>query len=222
MANFTPCSCAKKDNDVLDKDYFIEGYCHIKNNTVLLNGESLFVQKNSGFAGFMKSAYQHFEVDYPKFFKMDKLSKLAFMGAEVLLKKGLRPLAEEENMAVVLSNRASSLDTDRRYQESIKDPDNFYPSPAVFVYTLPNICIGEISIRHKLYSENSFFIFDKFNADHLWHYSKSLLHHNKADSVLCGWVDVNDNDYEAFLYTVSPKGGHAHKIEEITRLYFTK
>ncbi|SHI61565.1 3-oxoacyl-ACP synthase [Pseudozobellia thermophila] len=206
----------------MNTDYFIEGYCHIKNNRVLLNGEPLFTEKKPDFASFIKSVYQHFETDYPKFFKMDKLSKLAFMAADVLLKNSGRPVNEEENMAVVLSNRASSLDTDRRYQESIDDPDNFYPSPAVFVYTLPNICIGEISIRHKLYSENSFFIFDKFNADHLWHYSKSLINHKKADAVLCGWVDVEGDDYDAFLYIVSPKGDDKHKIEEITRLYFTQ
>lgn len=125
-------------------------------------------------------------------------------------------------MAVVLSNRASSLDTDRKHQESINDPNNFYPSPAVFVYTLPNICIGEISIRHKLHSENSFFIFDQFNSEYLCDYSNSLLNDKKADEVLCGWAEVDKDSYEAFLYVVSSKGDYDHTKEEITRLYYTK
>ena len=206
----------------MKNNYFIQGYCHIKNNTVSLNGTQLFTQESTDFNAFIKSAYQHFYTDYPKFFKMDRLSKLAFITADVLLKNGQHTIEEAQNMAVVLSNRASSLDTDRKHQESINDQDNFYPSPAVFVYTLPNICIGEISIRHKLHSENSFFIFDQFNADHLWHYSNSLLNTYKADSVLCGWVDVDQDKYEAFLYVVSSKGSYEHNKEEITRLYLTK
>ena len=97
---------------------------------------------------------------------MDSLSKLAFLAGDILLNEELS-IEEENNIALVFSNKASSLDTDRKHQESIQNQENYYPSPAVFVYTLPNICIGEISIKHKLYSENSFFIFDSFNAEHL-------------------------------------------------------
>lgn len=183
-----------------------------------MNGTLVFENTSPDFTSFIKLAYKHFETDYPKFFKMDSLSKLAFMAAEVLLREQA-PLLKERNMAIILSNRASSLDTDRKYQESISDEGNFYPSPVVFVYTLPNICIGEISIRHKLYSENSFFIFDAFNADYLWEYSSCLLSTKKAVEVLCGWVDFDEGRYEAFLYTVSPTGNHPHTKEEITRLY---
>lgn len=168
----------------------------------------------------MKSAYTHLELAYPKFFKMDRLSKLAFIAAEVLLGHP-NSSRENRNMAVVLSNRASSLDTDRKYQQSISDVHNFYPSPAVFVYTLPSICIGEISIRHKLCSENSFFIFDAFNPGFLKDYSESLLRTAKADEVLCGWVDVDEDRYEAFLYFVSPTGNRWHTEQQLTKLYST-
>lgn len=168
----------------------------------------------------MKTAYKHLKIDYPKFFKMDRLSKLAFLAAEVLLG---HPITSTENrdMAIVLSNRASSLDTDRKYQDSISDEHNFYPSPAVFVYTLPNICVGEISIRHKLRSENSFFIFEAFNPGFLKDYSESLLHADKAGEVLCGWVDVDKDRYEAFLYLVSPTGKDLHTEQQLTKLYST-
>ena len=150
---------------------------------------------------------------------MDNLSKLAFLTADVLLRE--EPSEKEKNIAIVLSNRSSSLDTDRKHQESITNPKEYYPSPAVFVYTLPNICIGEISIKHTLFSENSFFIFDHFNAQHLFGYAENLLRTKKAEKVLCGWVDFDKDTYEAFLYLVSENGSIVHNTKEITRLYNT-
>lgn len=149
---------------------------------------------------------------------MDNLSKLAFFAADVLLKnEGLNE--EENNIALIFSNKTSSLDTDRKHQASIGNSNEYFPSPAVFVYTLPNICLGEISIKHRLYSENSFFIFDRFNAEHLQLYSNSLLQNERTDKALCGWVDFDESSYEAFLYLVEEEGKIKHNTEEITRLY---
>ena len=150
---------------------------------------------------------------------MDNLSKLAFLAADVLLKHAKLPTDKENNIAIIFSNRSSSLDTDRKYQNSISDPDNFFPSPSVFVYTLPNICIGEISIKHQLHSENCFFIFDSFDANHLWLNAEILIKSKKAEKVLCGWVDFDRNNYEAFLYLVESNGIIAHSPKEIKRLY---
>lgn len=198
---------------------FIEHFVHIKNNSLSLNGTILFENDAEDFSEFIKAAYKAQNTKYPKFFKMDNLSKLAFLAADVLLMTSPSELKENENIAVVFSNRASSLDTDRKHQASIADKVNYYPSPAVFVYTLPNICIGEISIKHKLFSENSFFIFEDFNADYLADYTNSLFLSEKAEKVLCGWVDFDEENYEAFLYLVSNKGSIPHNTEEITRLY---
>lgn len=205
----------------MKKKLYIQSYSHLRNNSVFLNGTKIFENKNVDFSTFIKSVYKDFDIDYPKFFKMDRLSKLAFLAADVLLNHERTPPEKEENIAIVLSNRASSLDTDRRHQESIQKASEYYPSPAVFVYTLPNICIGEISIKHKLFSENSFFIFDSFNPDYLFDYSNNLLQTNKAKKVLCGWVEFDNGQYEAFLYLVEEKGVNGHSIEEINRLYKT-
>ncbi|TYA73954.1 beta-ketoacyl-[acyl-carrier-protein] synthase family protein [Seonamhaeicola marinus] len=201
----------------------IISYCHIKQNQVTLNGALLFEHNNpENFQEFIKSAYNTLETKYPKFFKMDNLSKLSFLAADVILKnEGLDP-EEDNNIAIVFSNNASSLDTDRAHQETIQDKNNYFPSPAVFVYTLPNICIGEISIKHKLYSENSFFIFDSFNAKHLYHYSNSLLSEKKADKVLCGWVNFDKDSYEAFIYLVGSNKHMDHNLETIIKLYENK
>ncbi|MGI9551887.1 MAG: 3-oxoacyl-ACP synthase [Aurantibacter sp.] len=179
-----------------------------------MNGEVIHSDDTDSFSAFMRSAYKYFGVEHSKFFKMDNLSKLAFIASEILLKDEL-----EKDVALVLSNRAASLDTDRKHQASISDPENHYPSPAVFVYTLPNICMGEISIRHQLHSENSFFVFENFTPNVLFDYSRILLSENKAKKVLCGWVDFDNRKYDAFLYVVAKNGTFVHSIGEINRLY---
>lgn len=184
-----------------------------------LNGSVLFSEQTSGFSEFIKAAYKSQNTKYPKFFKMDNLSKLAFLAADILLKNLNLNLEEDNKVALVFSNKASSLDTDILHQKSIQNKDNYFPSPAVFVYTLPNICLGEISIKYKLYTENSFFIFERFNAEHLLTYSMSLLNTNNTESVLCGWVELEEENYEAFLYLVSKKGDIEHNKQNIITLY---
>ncbi len=200
---------------------YIQSYCIIKNNTVRLNGQLDYLEKNNlDFSDFSKKLYKELKLSYSKFFKMDNLSKLAFLGAEYIFRD--IETKTDKNVAIVLSNRASSLDTDRKHQHSIQDKDSYYPSPAVFVYTLPNIAIGEISIRHQLMSENAFFVFDSFNPQFLSNYADILIDKNKAESVLCGWVDYDNDQYEGFMYLVSHKGNLKHTVKELTNIYQNK
>ncbi|MGK4568433.1 3-oxoacyl-ACP synthase [Flavobacterium sp. 3HN19-14] len=201
-----------------ENKFCIKSFCNIRENEIFLDGKSVFQSEAESFSDFSKKAYQHFEIGYPKFFKMDNLSKLAFLAAELLLKNEI-DAEKENNIALVLANKSSSLDTDVKYQNSIADKENYFPSPAVFVYTLPNICLGEISIRHQLKSENSFFIFEAFNGDFLANYANVLLQTKKADKVLCGWVEYFEETYNAFLYLVGNEGDSEHKKEIITKLY---
>ena len=178
----------------------------------------IFKSDSDLFSDFSKKSYQYFDVNYPKFFKMDNLSKLAFLVAELLLKNEIDEI-KENNIALVFANKSSSLDTDVKYQNSISDKENYFPSPAVFVYTLPNICIGEISIKHQLKSENSFFIFDAFNSEFMSNYANVLLHAKKAEKVLCGWVEYYNEEYKAFLYLVTNEGEIEHNKQIIKNLY---
>ncbi|KFF07360.1 beta-ketoacyl-[acyl-carrier-protein] synthase family protein [Flavobacterium reichenbachii] len=197
---------------------YIHDYITIQNNEIVLNGTSVFKIDPTDFADFSKQAYRNFEIQYPKFFKMDALSKLAFLGSELLLSP-ITVADKENNIALILANKSSSLDTDVKYQESLSNKEDYFPSPAVFVYTLPNICLGEISIRHQLKSENSFFIFDAFNPEFMSNYSNILLNSNKADVVLCGWVEFFNDNYKAFLCTISSEENLKHKNETINTLY---
>jgi hypothetical protein len=195
--------------------FCMQSYCIIRDNKIIVDGKTIFESEPSLFTDFAKQSYQHLGINYPKFFKMDQLSKLAFLSAEVLL----RDEVPDTDIALVFSNKSSSLDTDVKHQNSISDKENYFPSPAVFVYTLPNICIGEISIRHQLKSENSFFIFEAFNPAFTVAFADSLLTAKKATKVLCGWVEFYDQKYEAFLYLVSNEGQMEHDEITVKTLY---
>ncbi len=175
--------------------------CQIKDNRVFVNEKPVFEEDiKTDFSEFSKKAYKSLEEPYSKFFKMDNLCKLAYLGTEFL---GKSVGKFETDTALVFSNRASSLDTDRKYQDSIADKENYFPSPAVFVYTLPNIAIGEVSIKHKLQSENAFFVSENYNKSLLWDYAGILIANNKTNSVLCSWVDFDQDKYELQMFLIA-------------------
>ncbi len=195
---------------------YIKNYCKINKSGVSLNGKQLNEYSDTTLKPLLKHIYRNNEMNYPKFFKMDSLCKLAYICSELILDKE----SIEENTAIVLSNSASSLDTDRKHQESISDPENMFPSPAVFVYTLPNIAVGEISIRFKLKGENAFFIFDAFDSKFHFNYEKAIFDQQKSKALIGGWVDVDGDTFDAFVYYVSPNEGMIEYTQQnLEKLY---
>lgn len=190
---------------------YIQKYCEISAGHCRINGETVYRHADTEFSAFAKGLYQHMNLAYPKFFKMDRLSKLALLAAAHFLVEG-------EDTALLFANRSSSLDTDVLHQESIEDPSAYFPSPAVFVYTLPNICLGEISIKYKLYSENSFFVFENYPLAAFRAYADLLIESGKAEAVLCGWVDVFKENYRAVLYKVVKSGVYPHTEEFLNKI----
>lgn len=199
--------------------HYISTYCHITPQQVSVDGVVLHSNTSETFENFLKQLYKEHSCRYPKFFKMDTMSKLAFMGAEFLLKSAKEATTEVQNTALVFSNKSSSLETDRKHQESIASETEFYPSPAVFVYTLPNIGIGEVAIRHQLQTENAFFVFESFEANFLQKYTVSLLREGKCNSALCGWVEVDKTENHGFFYLVEATGKWQHTEKNITTFY---
>lgn len=183
------------------RNFNILAKAKIKNNTLYRNDEPVFSADAMDFSDFAKQCYKELNISYPKFYKMDNLSKLGILCAELALGE----MYDHQNVALLLSNKSGSLDTDIRHQESIQNADAFYPSPAVFVYTLANICLGEISIRHDFKSENIFLVSEEFDASTVYAQATYLLQSQKADFVLCGWVELFDEKYEAVLYLVGNK-----------------
>src|SRR5688572_29419161 len=103
---------------------FVTSYCRIKNRSVVVNDKTIFSGTGSVQA-FATTLYDDLKTDYPKFYKMDNLSKLGFLAAELVLKD--RRIIETYSAAVVLSNSAGSLDTDKYYTAASAQ----LPSPAL-------------------------------------------------------------------------------------------
>lgn len=172
--------------------------------------------------------YRHFVGNYPKFFKMDGLSRTGFVASEILIQSaGEERFCPRDDRAVVLFNRASSLEADRRFQATISSPDDYYPSPSVFVYTLPNIVTGEIAIRNKYFGETSFCVLDEFDAHSLARNIACAFCDETTLSVLTGWVDCTDEaHFECIMMLVDKQEAEnqtmlANKISEIYNVIST-
>lgn len=145
--------------------------------------------------------YREFIKDYPKFFKMDSLCELGFIAAELLMKD--LSADEKDKAAIVLFNRNGSLVTDRNYQRTI-EADSYFPSPALFVYTLANIVTGEIAIRHKIHGETSFYVLPNRDNDLIDEVVGDVFYTSNPTFVLGGWIEYDDeNNYLADMKLVT-------------------
>lgn len=183
---------------------YIRGNCTISNGTVLKDGDLLFDKRGSDVSAFLLSVYQHFGLNYPKFYKMDNLSKLGWLTSEVLLRDTFeKENYQPEKVGLVLANKNSSLDNDIKYFETVKD----IASPSLFVYTLPNIVIGEICIRNNFKGEHAFYIQQDFEADFVQNQVNYLLDNDILQACICGWVDILHEEYKAVLFLVEKQKG---------------
>jgi hypothetical protein len=176
--------------------------CEITASTAKVNGQTI-LQRTNASEDWFSQLYHVIGMQYPKFFKMDRLCKAGILGAELLLKDFDY---DRENVkadwGIILMNSASSLDNDRHFQETIAT-DNYYPSPAVFVYTLANIVTGEIAIRHKTGGESSFYVmpsFDEQLMDTL--VNQAYMANPELTHIICGWVNVDGNEVDVRMKVV--------------------
>lgn len=158
---------------------------HILPDRVTLDGKPLPIQSQG--AGVLSEIYRKYVGDYPKYHKMDALSRLAFLATELLLSRGDVP--QDSKRATILFNRTSSVVADRCHLGSIAKPGEFYPSPSVFLGTLPNIATGEIAIRHGYTGETSLYITDFRDEALMKKVVSSSFSQGGFRSLICGFVD---------------------------------
>jgi hypothetical protein len=215
----------------------ITAYCIIRHREIICDGKTIYSSQAGTLKDFLQQAYDFIKPEYPKFYKMDHLSQLGLLAAEVLLKN--RSLSAEypaESISVVLSNAHSSLDTDLRYLASTKT----MASPALFVYTLPNIVAGEICIRHKIKGENAFFISPAFDPEWMVDYVSTVFSSIPntpacasasagrqcliSNACIAGWVDLVGEHHDVFLYLLekNKQPSLEHSAEKLKELYNTR
>lgn len=186
-------------NNPVQGDRFITVFCTITAGSVYKNGKPAFQRPGLNAAGFLDELYRHEAIAYPKFHKMDHLCKLGILATEILLKGSDHGKKyREDETGIVLSNANASLDVDLKYAGTMKT----VASPALFVYTLPNIVIGEIAIRHRFKGENAFFVFKSFHGNFIAGYVNGLFNNGLVQCCICGWLDFLGEDYRAMLILV--------------------
>lgn len=171
--------------------------------------EELGKQEGLEHHSLLTALYKQMIGNYPKFYKMDGLSRLGFVASEILLNAEKGETEEErkeeerknlEERAIIFFNHSSSIASDRNYKESIKDKDNYFPSPSIFVYTLPNIVTGEIAIRNHFQGETSFFILPDKDEKMMEEILQASCRDAQSKSFLTGWIDYEDErHFEAEL-----------------------
>lgn len=195
-----------------DVHYYKNHLVRITQSGAWVDGKALPCISNSSQPNILTGIYKEHINNYPKYYKMDGLSRLGFVASELLLQ--VSGLSEQTNhvtsipignrkrdTAIVLFNHSSSVDADRKYMATISDKENYFPSPSVFVYTLPNIVTGEIAIRNQIYGETSFYILPNKNEQQMIEILEATFVDEETKRILTGWINYDDDEhFEAELF----------------------
>ena len=128
-----------------------------------------------------------------KFYKMDNLCKLGYVAAEYLLKDtNYRP----KEIGIILANASSSLDTDCKHQAIISKEGDKAASPAVFVYTLPNVVL-EKSVSGTDSGREYILVRRQSDAASLEDYARIVMAKSKLRTCIIGWCELLDGHYQA-------------------------
>ena len=161
---------------------------------VIVNDSVVFSDKSADFGTFIREAFKSRGENNMKFYKMDDLCKLGYVAAAWLL-DGIE--FGEEECGMVLSGKYGCLDTDMKHQQIIDKEGDAASSPAVFVYTLPNVVAGEISIRHHIKGENTWFWSDDRTMSDLKHYASLMAGASDLRYCIIGHLDFLNGEYFA-------------------------
>lgn len=174
----------------------------ISHNKVIYNDAVIFESFNdTDPIQFMKEIYKFLGINYLKYFKMDPLSKLGFLAVELLLSKTDTP--NKENYNILLACSHSSIESDTQFQTTIEDPTNYFPSPALFVYTLPNIVIGEIAIRHQIFGDNCMYLYNPKEKTNFYEFARDYSLQNFKTPTIIGYLDYNKKEYIAEFHFIN-------------------
>ncbi|SDG51893.1 hypothetical protein SAMN04487996_119130 [Dyadobacter soli] len=182
----------------------ITAYCNLRANEALVNGEVIARRDAGSEDSWFKQIYRQQELAYPKFYKMDVLSQAGYLASELMKRADPGIFADyaDDEIALVFANASSSAETDRRFMHSYESGGS--PSPSLFVYTLPNIVLGELAILNKWYGENMFAVLPKFTPGFYLDYSR-ILFASGSRALLGGWLEVTANGTDVFLFLVEEK-----------------
>ncbi|MBS1765767.1 MAG: hypothetical protein JSS90_12465 [Bacteroidetes bacterium] len=191
-------------------------WCRWKGNRILLNGNLFFEADKNHPDDAALQLYRFLKIEYPKFHKMDLLSKTGFLLSEIIKTKANTGRFADHEIAMLFANDHSCSETDQKFEHSYLEEKA--PSPALFVYTLPNIVAGEISIRNKWYGESAVYILPEFDAD--FFYSQTMLAANQSKAIIAGWLQLIPQT-DAFIYFAEKTEKGTISTEQISQAYYS-
>ncbi|MCB0792692.1 MAG: hypothetical protein H6595_09010 [Flavobacteriales bacterium] len=154
----------------------------------------------------LRGLYQTLTLDYPKFHKMDAVSKLGLLLTEPLVRMAREHGADITNdMAIAGMGRSGCSTTDQEHWR-VRTATGL-ASPAVFVYTLPNIGLGEITIRHKVFGPSVCLLADRPDAELFWNTMRCFHERDGTAWAICYWSDIFADRYEAKAVLIGPGSG---------------
>ncbi len=166
------------------------------NRSVWLNDELYLNFETDDILEQCTTLYKHIGCAYPKFFKMDILCKVGFLATEVLLQHIAPESIAKDQTATYISTAEGCLDVDQKFHASMQT----LPSPALFVYTLPNIVLGEICIRNKFKGEQLAYISQHIDKEDIQFYVNDAFQYRNQKHCLCGHINAYNNDVNVELF----------------------
>lgn len=176
---------------------YIRHFIQWRQQHIAKDGQLLLTTEAKGSSDIPLAVYQQAGINYTKFFKMDPLSRVAFLATELLLPAVMH--VDKHRIATVISTGSGCLEVDKKFEES----RHSLASPALFVYTLPNIMLGEIDIRHGFKGEQMCTVSEKPDPAWLAFYVSDLLQYRGTQACLCGHVEAAADIVSATLLWVS-------------------
>lgn len=195
----------------------------VRNYRVTIDGKTLV--ETAPADTLLTELYKTHVGDYSKFYKMDPLCRVGFTASELLLTaEDCRQKQWGESRGVVLFNATSSLADDRNYQATIDDSETAFPSPSLFVYTLPNVLTGEIAIRNHYYGETNFVVLPEFDSNTMSAIIEMTFCDKYLQSLVTGWVDCYDEtNYNVLMFIVERDvTGHSNELSQEIKILTEK
>lgn len=154
--------------------------------------------ENKG-ASLLTEIFKESLADGSRFFKMDLFSRLAYVATGLLLKDVPGGYAPEETGMLIFTLNGSVL-ADRKHLSTFVKPDEYYPSPAIFINTLPNVVLGEMAVTHRIKGETTLVMLPVRDEETMDSILAATLAATRPSVLITGWVDCeSENTFQAKL-----------------------
>ena len=183
----------------------------ITESSFSVDGKAITVE--SGGAALVTEIFKKYLGDGQKFYKMDPYSRLAYLSCCMAAQGPDGPREQDpaqtasssvnreatvdiapEETALVLFTREGSLLADRRHLGTFCREGEYYPSPAIFINTLPNVVLGEIALKNRIKGETTLVMLSERDETTIRTVLEATLSFSSPRRLICGWVDCPAED----------------------------